>query len=165
MQEVTTNNNVLASSAVGVDVGLALTGQVVPAQGCALSNLTYTFTVVNRGPSEARQVLINDPLPPDFSFVSAQSSQGSSSYSGGTVTWSLGNMASGTVATATLVVRASMEGIFVNGARASASSADPSADTTASIVTKILQNPAGPILKIARAGTNVILYWSTNAAA
>ena len=44
----------------------------------------------------------------------------------------------------------------------SASSASPSTNTTASVVTAVIANPAGPRLEIARAGTNIVLSWSTN---
>ncbi len=66
------------------------------------SPLTYTIDVRNDGPSEATNVVVTDPLPAGTTFVSATAG---GSHAGGTVTWSLGTMASGDSATLQVTVQ------------------------------------------------------------
>jgi uncharacterized repeat protein (TIGR01451 family) len=88
------------------------------------SDLTYTVTVQNAGPSSASGVSVADSIPGGTSYVSASASQGSCSGSA-TVNCSLGSLASGGTATVTLVVRPSSAGTLSNSASVSSSTADP----------------------------------------
>jgi uncharacterized repeat protein (TIGR01451 family) len=89
------------------------------------SNLTYTMTVRNSGPSAASDVQVSDSVPNGATYVSSSSSQGSCSGTA-TVTCSLGSLASGANATVTLVVQPSSTGTLSNSATVSSSTADPS---------------------------------------
>lgn len=71
------------------------------------ATLTYTLTVENVGLDPAAIIVVKDPLPTGTVFVSCTPSQGTCTQSGGTVTASLGVLATtGATATATIVVKA-----------------------------------------------------------
>ena len=57
--------------------------------------LTYTLTASNSGPSDGTGVIITDALPAGLTYDSAQSSLGTVSQAGGTVTVNVGNLAAG----------------------------------------------------------------------
>ena len=68
---VVTNNGTLTITNTAlptVDIAVFKTG---PASGVAGSNLTYTITVTNLGPSAATNIVVSDLLPAGFTFVSA----------------------------------------------------------------------------------------------
>lgn len=97
-----------------------------PASG---SNVTFTLTVLNAGPSNATGVAVTDALPAGLSFVSATPSQGS--YASGTGVWTVGSLASGASATLALVANVAANGTYVNTAAKTAQNEpdpDPSND-------------------------------------
>ncbi len=126
------------------------------------SNLSYTITVTNRGPSTAAATVLTDPLPPGFLFVTAQSTVGTWSFAGGVVTFSLGDLASATAARVTITAQPMLDGTAVNTASAVSSITDPNTNNTASVTVTVNNLPYAPVLKIARSGNNAVLYWSTN---
>ncbi len=83
--------------------------------------LTYTLLVTNDGPSDATGVTVADTLPAGVTYVSATSSQGTVSASGGILTAALGNLAHGAQATITIAVDVdpSARGTLVNTASVS----------------------------------------------
>src|SRR5207245_2786381 len=81
---------------------LAVTKSASPDPFNAGDDLTYTIGVSNDGPSDATGVTLSDPIPAGTSFVSADSG---GSLSAGTVTWSIGALASGASTTVHLVVQ------------------------------------------------------------
>src|SRR5208282_1817519 len=101
------------------DVGIGKSG---PAFVSATSNLTYTISVTNFGPSSAGGVVVTDSLPANVTFVSAS---GNGINGGGIVNWSLGTLANGQVSNVTVTVTASTSGSLTNVASVSASTADP----------------------------------------
>jgi uncharacterized repeat protein (TIGR01451 family) len=64
------------------------------------TNVTFTVTARNLGPSNATGVQVRDVLPAGLTFVSAAPSQGS--YSAGI--WIIGNLAVGAIATLKITV-------------------------------------------------------------
>src|SRR5262249_50588048 len=74
-----------------------------PAAVAAGQQFTYTLSVHNGGPSDATGVAVTDQLPTGATFQSA--STGCTNASG-TVTCTVGNLANGANATATIVVTA-----------------------------------------------------------
>ena len=71
---------------------LAVTKTVSPLEARPGQRVVYTLQVRNLGTLPAAGVVLTDPLPTQLVFVSAN---GGGTYTGGTVTWSLGNVASG----------------------------------------------------------------------
>jgi uncharacterized repeat protein (TIGR01451 family) len=101
-------------------------------------NLTYVLVVTNNGSDAASGVSLTDQLPPSMTFVSATSSQGTCIRLAGTVTCSLGTLASGTSVTVEIVVTPGSAGRITNTASVTASTPDPSAlNNTDSEDTKI----------------------------
>jgi uncharacterized repeat protein (TIGR01451 family) len=87
-------------------------------------NITYSITVSNAGPISATGVTVTDTLPAGTSIYSANASQGSCSGAG-TITCSLGTIASAASATVTIVVTANTPGTVNNTATVSANETDP----------------------------------------
>ena len=81
--------------------------------------ISYTITVANGGPQAADGVTMTDVVPQGTSFVSATTSAGQCSESGGTVTCGVGSLSSGSHATVTLRVRADQAGQVTNTATGS----------------------------------------------
>jgi uncharacterized repeat protein (TIGR01451 family) len=96
----------LCSLTIAVSGGadLSITKADAPDPVALGGNLTYTLTVTNNGPDPSSDSTVSDPLPAGVAFVSATSSQGSCSQSGGTVTCTLGALAVGSSATIEIVV-------------------------------------------------------------
>ena len=76
------------------------------------SNVTFTITVVNAGPSAATNVVVTDLLPPGLAFVSALPSTGT--YVSGTGIWTIGSMANGATATLSVTATVTANGTYVN---------------------------------------------------
>jgi uncharacterized repeat protein (TIGR01451 family) len=83
----------------------------VPTAG---SNVTFTVTARNAGPSNATNVAVTDVLPPGLTFVSATPSQGS--YASGTGIWTIGNLPNGASVTLALTATVTANGTYVNTA-------------------------------------------------
>jgi len=95
---------VITTVTPAADVGLGKTGSAtVP----ATSNLVYTISVTNFGPSSASGVVVTDTLPLGVTFVSAT---GGGVNTSGVVSWSLGTLASGQVSNLTVTVAAPASG-------------------------------------------------------
>ncbi len=97
----------------------------IPGQG-----LTYTVTVVNRGPDAADAVMLSDPLPAGTTFISCASSPGTCAGPAvgvnGVVTADFGTIAVGGSATVTIVVNVNVtSGNLVNTATATSTTPDP----------------------------------------
>ena len=113
-----------------------VSGQARPGQ-----ILTYTITVTNLGPNPATDVVLTDPVPQGTTFSGASPAASSAPPvgAGGTVTWNLGNLASGASVKLMMKVNVSLKGnaLIVNTATVSASSTDPSpANNTATVTSK-----------------------------
>jgi uncharacterized repeat protein (TIGR01451 family) len=95
------NNSITGNADVEAEASLSLT--MVSSSDTALAgeDLTYSISVENKGPNEARNVRVSNVLPSGLTFVSASNN---GSHSSGTVSWNLGNMASGATAALSLVV-------------------------------------------------------------
>ncbi|HEX8618784.1 MAG TPA: C25 family cysteine peptidase [Thermoanaerobaculia bacterium] len=95
--------------------------------------LTYTFDLVNNGPSVATGVTLTDTIPAATTFISANTSLGSCSGTT-TVTCNIGTMTSGQTATVTIQVQAPLAGglIAANTGTVTTTSIDPATPNTAS---------------------------------
>jgi uncharacterized repeat protein (TIGR01451 family) len=109
------------------------------------ASASYSFQVVNDGPSAATDVVFTDTLPLGAIFVSGSTDQGVPvSQAGGVVTAAIGKLASGDSTTVTLTFILPSTGTATNLVSVSATQDDPLAsDNTA--VQNILVQPAAPV--------------------
>ncbi len=99
-----TNNDDSLITPIVQRTDLRITKTDTPDPANAGGQLTYTLSVTNDGPSNATGVSISDVLPSDVTFVSATASQGTATNAAGTITGTLGALASGASATVTVIV-------------------------------------------------------------
>jgi uncharacterized repeat protein (TIGR01451 family) len=79
------------------------------------SNLNFTLTVTNTGPDPIYNLSVLDYLPSDVTFQSANSTEGTCSYTSGVITCSVGILAVDSVATISIAVTGPATlGIFTN---------------------------------------------------
>lgn len=81
-------------------VDLELTKTVNISTASAGDQVTYTITVTNNGPADATGITVADELPSELSFDNANASKGT--YSSGSGTWSIGNLAENETVTLTI---------------------------------------------------------------
>jgi uncharacterized repeat protein (TIGR01451 family) len=158
-----------------------VTSQVLPAETerwCSITatpdpvkvgeTLTYTIPVENRGPSTATGVKVTDRLPPEVSFLSVSSGQGTCAFdpASSTVTCSPGEMPVGRGIIVTIKVRLDtypVGGILGNYVVVSGNEPDPNPyDDRADVGTKVLAegidlvaSMAGSLSAQARRGTSL----------
>ncbi|MDI6051349.1 DUF11 domain-containing protein, partial [Flavobacterium sp. XS2P24] len=87
------------------------------------SNVIFTLTASNAGPSSATGVSVTDALPAGYTFVSSTASTGT--YTSGTGVWSVGTLANGASATLNITATVNATGSYVNTATITANEADP----------------------------------------
>ena len=102
--------------------------------------LTYSLVVTNNGPGSAAGVQLTDSLPANVQFVSAASTAGNCTQSGGTVSCNLGSLSNGASATVTIIVTPKKTGTLTNTAHVSSSAPDPNeannTDTEQTVVSR-----------------------------
>src|SRR5208337_4473973 len=98
----------------------ALTMTASPTNVPLYAEVDYSITVTNYGPSASTNVVVDDTLPPGATFVSGTGSQGSVSYDGLNVIWSVGNLATNAGATLALTLEPKAYGSFYNYAAVTA---------------------------------------------
>ncbi|HKV32183.1 MAG TPA: hypothetical protein VJT14_14360, partial [Candidatus Dormibacteraeota bacterium] len=110
------------------------------------SNVTFTITVTNNGPSDATGVQVTDQLPAGLTYVSSAPSQGT--YTAGTGIWNIGAVASGASVTLTLTATVTATGSLTNTATKSAEvETDPNLANDSASVTITGQAPDLTIAK------------------
>jgi uncharacterized repeat protein (TIGR01451 family) len=130
---------------------LALTLTASPSPVAVNSNLTYTITVMNGGPTSATGVNVTNVLPANVGFKSATSGQGTPQYANGKVTCNvgtLGNLGSNTIS---IVVTSTVPGIMLtNTVSVTETGSDSNlSDNTATVTTYV-----PPTISIGDAGIN-----------
>ncbi len=159
---------VVVASANSADVAIAKTGTPNPVTEGAL--LTYTLVVTNNGPASATNVTVTDTLPTVLTYLSSNSTQGSCSEAGGTVTCLLGTMAnSPTPVTISILTMPEQPGVVLNTASVIADQTDPNQANNSSTWTETIAAPTSVTLQSfsAHFGTDkneasrVLLTWKT----
>jgi uncharacterized repeat protein (TIGR01451 family) len=124
----------LAALRSDVDLQLSLSTEpyVAPARP-----LTYTLSLVNAGPDEARGVVVTHTLPVSVSFVSASVSAGSCAQSAGKVVCAIGALAQGASVSASIRVSAAaaITGTLSSSALAATSDNDANASNNSATAT------------------------------
>ena len=139
-QAVTTTTAVTDSA----DLKISMTG--APSPVTLSSNITYTITVTNLGPSTASGVVVTNPLPGAVTLVSYTNTQGTASVTGGAVVFSLGAVPVGTTATMSIVVTANAVGAVNNTAIVAATGTfDPVSANNSATVAIAVQSLAANI--------------------
>jgi len=108
-----TNNVTLPGHHDGDAGGRCGLGKTGATTVLATSNLVYTISVTNFGPSSASSVTVTDTLPLGVTFVSAT---GGGVNNSGVVNWSLGTLTGGQASNVTVTVTAPASGSLTNTA-------------------------------------------------
>jgi len=103
---------------------LEVTKSASPRPAIPGTNVTYTLSVTNNGPSTAVNARVTDPLPAGLTFVSASTGCAAAS---GTVTCNAGDLAPGATRTFTITaaIAADATGTLVNTATGTSDTPDP----------------------------------------
>ena len=127
----------------GANLALGLTDTPDPV--FLTSNLVYTISVTNFGPSIAKGVIVSQVLPTSSAYVGASASQGGVSFAGGTVTASLGTMDIGATATVTVTILPTTTGVIYS--TASVTSLEPEIDPSdnSATVATVVNPPASDL--------------------
>lgn len=133
------NNTASATTTVGASADLSLT-KSGPATAAGATNISYTLTAANLGPSDATGVSITDALPASLTFVSITQNTGPAfacGNSSGTVTCTIATFANGATATFTLTatISGAFSGSLSNSATISATTTDPAPGNNSSTAT------------------------------
>jgi len=139
------SSTALTNATASADVSIVKTA---PAAAATSSNLTYSITVTNNGPSDAAGVTMSDTLPPNTTFVSESQPTGPAficinppSGGTGTVSCSIATLTAGTSATFSIVVQIAVAaplGPSSNTATVTTSSPDPNpANNSSTAITTI----------------------------
>ena len=151
------NLAVTGPAIAAADVGLAMTAS--PATIVSTSNVTYTLTVTNYGPSSANDIAVTDILPAGALLLSSNPSQGTVTNTAGQVTWKVGSLAKDATATLSFVIQANIQTsvpiTISNVATVTTVSNDPNPDDDmASAVTEIVPPTADLTLDAGRTHLN-----------
>jgi uncharacterized repeat protein (TIGR01451 family) len=138
----TNNNSSTAYFTVHNKADLAVTKSVSsnspywPATGIEVGDsLTYTVTLANKGPYDARSVVLSDSAPAGVTFTDCTASVGSCVWSGASASLSLASLTNGS--TATLTIQATLNfgvgdgSTITNTASVTATTFDPDASNNA----------------------------------
>ncbi len=160
---ITTNNSatVITTVTPGTTADLRVTLTDAPDPVFAGQNVTYHFTVTNRGPITATGLLITNRFPENGSLVSASSTAGSIINSGTELIINVGTLLNGAGLMGDVVVLSRFGGTMTNTIAARAAQPDFSPANTATEITEVIpaadlavfmsdsRDPVGP-------GANVI---------
>ena len=164
----TASATVIVAAATSADVAIVKTGSPNPVtQG---TPLTYTLAVTNNGPASATNVTVADTLPTSVTYLSSNTTQGSCSEAGGTVTCLLGTMANAGTATVTILTIPGTAGQISNTATVAADQTDSNQSNNSSTWSETVTSPTSVRLQSLVAQTSVdkngasraVIVWKTN---
>ncbi|WP_298394846.1 DUF11 domain-containing protein, partial [Flavobacterium sp.] len=100
------------------------------------TNITFTITATNNGPSNATGVTLNDVIPAGYTVLSVTPSTGTWTAPN----WAIGNLNNGSNATLTVVARVNATGSYTNTATITGNQTDPNTTNNTSTSTPIPVN-------------------------
>ena len=149
-----------------VAVDLMITKSVSPNPIAVGGNLTYTLLVKYKDtvPVSVSNVTVTDMLPPNVTFISANSSQGTCSLLGGTVTCTLGTLlGASSQASITIIIAPTTAIRLTNTACVFSSNPDPTPENNcATIVTEVTAAPVTPPCDLTNSGRDFWLTFPAN---
>ncbi|RFS26209.1 DUF11 domain-containing protein, partial [Chitinophaga silvatica] len=131
-KDLTDNEASITAPTVIPAADLAIVKTVNNNTADAGSEVTFTLTATNNGPSTANGVVVNDLLPSGYSFGSATPA---SAYNASNGKWTIGTMSSGNIQTLTITATVNPEGNYTNTASITGSEHDPTTSNNSSNVT------------------------------
>ena len=133
------NNSAMSIATVNgpPQADLAITNIASPNPVFFGSNITYSITVTNLGPSLASSVTVTDALPSNTTFASVSSSQGTCTQIAGVVTCNLSNLDINASAVISLVITSRTVHAITNTVTVNGLITDPDNNNTAVTVTTI----------------------------
>ncbi|MEI6566241.1 MAG: DUF11 domain-containing protein, partial [Verrucomicrobiota bacterium] len=109
------------------DLGLVLTASTNVV--VASSNITYTLSLTNYGPSTASNVIVSDTLPMGGVYLTGSATKGSAvTNAEGLLIWTVGTMVKDSGASLTFTAQATLPGTVTNSAVVSGLTRDPNPD-------------------------------------
>jgi uncharacterized repeat protein (TIGR01451 family) len=162
------NSATQSGTIVGAPADLAVTASG-PTNANEGDQVTYTVTVTNKDAANTGTgVVATDTLGANLKYVSAATSQGTFSQSGGVVTFNLGTLAPGASATLTVTAQATEDGTVTDSASVTSTSADPNTSNNSAGASTLVAEPAivvsGPITVSGRSQSNITVATFTHAA-
>ncbi|KRD78488.1 hypothetical protein ASE43_20350 [Lysobacter sp. Root983] len=86
------------------------------------TNVVFTLTVTNNGPSASAGVSVADLLPNGYTYVS---DNGAGAYVSGTGVWTIGSLANGANASLQITATVNATGTYANTATVTSTTNDP----------------------------------------
>jgi uncharacterized repeat protein (TIGR01451 family) len=127
------NNSATDTDTLAGRADVAVTKTVDNATPTVGSNVTYTVSANNDGPSDAHSVVVTDLLPNGLTFVSSTPSAGT--YTAATGAWAIGTLADGGSATLAITATVTSSQAIVNQASVTAQAeTDPNRSNNTGIV-------------------------------
>ena len=99
------NNTATVIGTVSTSTDVSIEKTFTPADPVAGENITYELIAHNAGPSDARDVVISDPLDPGTTFISATSEQGTCGVESQILSCTVGTLPPGATVITTVVVQ------------------------------------------------------------
>jgi uncharacterized repeat protein (TIGR01451 family) len=161
----TSNNSQTTTAAITFSSDLSVT-KTAPATATAGTNVTYTISAANGGPSDASNVSVADELPANTTFVSVTQNSGPTFNcttpavgANGTVTCTIATFAAGSAASFTVVARiapsAAAGSVLTNRATIATTTPDPApANNTATAPTAVTTSADLAVTKTGPASAN-----------
>ena len=94
------------------------------------SQVVFTLTATNNGPSDATGVTVTDVLPSGYTFVTANPP---AAYNAGSGVWTIGSLANGGVISLQITAKVNAGGEYLNTATATGTEHDPNPNNNTSI--------------------------------
>jgi hypothetical protein len=140
---------------------LRLTMTALASSVAAGSQVTFTITVTNVGPSPAELVVVTDQLPSSLALVSCQADGGACGGSSASPTATFGSLAPGASAAVTIVAAAGCGVVdnssIVNSATVAAVTADSDLTNNVASAMVVASNPAPTIADVAASRTQLLV--------